>query len=299
MSQPVNMIIFYVIPIQQIKTNKRKLPTYSFKNPNISIIIIHFILHFLLILVGLFLILFSLENYDHINESRVQTGLIILCMITVFVWVVQIGINFSMNDFISSKMTVNEINSILIRKPPVDFIFIYSKDEITKTECSEECEEKTFICYSKTGVKIPVISEITSHIYNFSNVSLDFFYFNIEQDIDLTLLFSTYFMNILNTIKMCDSESKKVVEYYPLIKGTYAISNGKIPRSLSKTTRIVSIIFGVGVYYELYTKSIPFINFKQKLKVDSNNSINYEDIFNIDKCSEFGKCVIYNSKPIP
>lgn len=294
----INMIIFFAIPNQKIKSNKRKLPNHTFEKPNIPIIVIHFILHFFVIFVGLFVILFSFENFEYIKESNVKTGLIVLCMLTAFTWFVEIGMNFSYSKSITSTTTVNRLISILEHEPPVDFIFIYSQDEVVTTECAEECEEKTYTCYSKSGVKIPVISHITSHVYNFTDVP-ELFYFNIGQNISLTLSLSSYFMNILNDIKKCDSDSEKVVEYYPLIVGTYVVSMGKFPKSLSKAARIASIIFGVGIYYELYTKSVPLIDFKQKLAVDVDNSINYDNIFTLDECADFGRCDIHNSKPKP
>lgn len=217
------------IPNQKIKSNKRKLPNHTFEKPNIPIIVIHFILHFFVILVGLFVILFSLENFEYIKESKVKTGLIVLCMLTAFTWFVEIGMNFSYSKSITSTATVNRLISILEHEPPVDFIFIYSQDEVVTTECAEECEEKTYTCYSKSGVKISVISHITSHVYNFTNVP-ELFYFNIGQNISLTLFLSSYFMNILNDIKKYDSDSEKVVEYYPLTVGTYVVSMGKFPK---------------------------------------------------------------------
>lgn len=55
----------YVIPNNRIRENKKKLPDATFKKPNPGVIAVHFIMHALIILIGVFLILFGLDINRH------------------------------------------------------------------------------------------------------------------------------------------------------------------------------------------------------------------------------------------
>lgn len=294
----LDMVILYVIPNNRIRENKKKLPDATFKKPNPGVIAVHFILHTLIILIGVFLILFGLD----INRHRTKIGLIAVCIITAFCWVVVLAVDFSLTTHVKSKMTVNELITMISQSPPIDFAFVYTSDVINDRHCSgssgSDCDEQNTQCYSKTGIVIPMDTKINSPIFNFTNTP-KMFYFTYEKKLNMTTLFKANFDNIMNNIKNCDKSHKKVTEYYPLTSGTYIVSYDKIPSYLTKSTRIASIFFGAGIYYELSSKSVPFITYNQNVDVDVVDNVNYNTIFLPDNCKNLGECSIYNKKPKP
>lgn len=182
----------------------------------------------------------------------------------------------------------------------IEFAYIYSKDTVSNNIChgSSNCDEQDRICYSRSGVVIPIKSEIESPIYEFKNVP-EMFYFVYKKDINMSTTFSANYNAIMSNINKCDPGFKKVTDYYPMNAGTYIVSSEKIPTYLKKSTRIASILFGVGIYYELSSKSVPFITYKQKVNVDVMSNIDYNSIFTSANCESFGQCSIYNNKPEP
>lgn len=298
----LDMIILFAVPYHRITVNKKKLPDAHFKKPNAGVITVHFLLHVLIILIGVFVILFSFEDVDGIDHSRVRCGLMAVCIITAFMWVIQIAVDFTLTATVKSKVTIEQLTTIISRSPPIDFAFIYSEDTVTRYQCndlsSNQCQDETVKCYSKTGVTIPIKSSINSPIYDFKDTP-KMFYFTYEQDLNMSTVFSAQFNGIMNNIKNCDPKSKKVTEYYPLVAGTYIVSMDKIPTYLKKATRITSIIFGVGIYYELSSKSVPYITYKQNIIAESADNVNYNSIFTSSNCENFGKCSEFNKQPKP
>lgn len=293
----VDMIVLFVIPYKRIQTNKRKLPDATFQNPSKTIISFHFILHSLVIMIGILLILFSLREYKQIDHDFVLFSLIFMSIVTGLIYFLTIGFGFSDTSSLYTKMTAKELVSILSRNPPINYAFIYSKCEEEYILCNPSCTvfEETF--YSKNGIVFPLSTNITSPIYNFDNTP-EMYYFVIEQKVNMSLELITYFDNILTQAKSCDKDATQEVEFYPVIHGDYIVAKEKIPTYLSKGTRIASILFGVGVYYELNFKSIPYITYVQHSKASIVKGINYNQIFTSDNCKYYGKCA-HSSKPKP
>ena len=298
----LDMIILFAIPYHRISENKRKLPDATFKKPNGGVIACHFLLHILIMLVGVFVILYSFEDYEGIDHKRVRCGLIAVCIITIFMWVIQIDVDFTLTITVKSQTTIPELITLISRSPPVDFAFVYSKDTVTDYSChdssSNQCQDRTEVCYSKTGVTIPINSTIISPIYPFTD-NPPIFYFTYDQNLIMSTVFSAQFNGILNNIKNCDKKSKKVTEYFPLSAATYIVSTGKVPAYLKKASRVASILFGVGVYYELSSRSVPYIAYVQDIAADSVGGVDYNAIFNADNCASFGECSQFNKKPTP
>lgn len=88
----LDMIIMYVIPNNRNKENKRKLPDATFKRPNPGVISVHFIIHTLIILLGVFLILYGLDIIKH----KAKCGLIVIAILIAFCWIVTIAVDFSL-----------------------------------------------------------------------------------------------------------------------------------------------------------------------------------------------------------
>lgn len=294
----LDMIIMYVVPNNRIKENKRKLPYATFKSPNAGVIAVHFIIHTLIILFGIILILFGLD----IQRSKMKCGLIVVAVIIGFFWVATIAVDFTFTTEVKSKITIDDLKVMISQTPPIDFAFIYSKDTVTSNQCSgssgSSCNEQDVKCYSKTGVIIPIKSTINSPIYDFQNAT-KMFYFTYQKELNMSTIFAAYYNNIMNQINNCDPKFKKVTDYYPLVSGTYIVSSDKIPTYLTKSTRIASILFGVGVYYELSSKSIPYISYNQKVDVDAVENVNYNTIFTPSNCKNYGQCSQYNNQPKP
>lgn len=248
--------------------------------------------------VGVFVILFGFREFDKIDHKKVKCGLITICIITGVFWIIVISIDFYLTTNITTKMTVEQLISIMSQNPPVDFAFIYTDDEIDEIDCTQDCQTVTVQCYSKSGVIVPMKTDLTSSVYNFTDTP-EIFYFTIQQKLNMTVELTAFFNGIMNNINNCDNGFKKKVEYYPLISGDYIVSKKKIPVYLKKGTRIASILFGVGVYYELNSKSVPFITYTQHSNAEVVQGVNYNQIFTKENCNNYGQCSPYNKKPQP
>lgn len=64
---------------------------------------------------------------------------------------------------------------------------------------------------------------------------------------------------------------------------------------MTKASRTCSIIFGVGAFYEIYTKSIPYIDYTMDIYVDGNSDSSNDYNYNY-KCE---RCSRHNKKPTP
>lgn len=294
----LDMIILFAVPYHRIRSNKHKLPNATFKNPNIVVIVFHFILHAIVMIVGVFVILFGIRQCDKIDHKKVKLGLIIICIIAGIFWIITICSDFYLTTNINTKMTVDQLISIMSQNPPINFAFIYTEDELEDVICSPDCETVTVTCYSKSGVIIPMKTSLTSSVYNFTDTP-EMFYFTIQQKLNMTIELNAYFNAIMNNINKCDRNMKKQTEYYPIIAGDYIVSKKKLPVYLNKGTRIASILFGVGVYYELNSKSVPYITYTQHSNADVVQGVDYNLIFTSDSCNNYGQCSQYNKKPKP
>ncbi|KAK8881048.1 hypothetical protein M9Y10_003775 [Tritrichomonas musculus] len=298
----LDMIIMYVIPNNRIRENKRKLPNADFKKPNIGIIIVHFLLHGLIMLIGIFTILYSLGDISGINHRQVFVGLIVVCVLTLFCWVIQIAVDFSKTTDVKSQMTIQALKTLISTTPPIDFAFVYTQDTVQVYDCSDHssshCQTKTYTCYSKTGVTIPIDSKINSQIYDFKDTP-EMFYFTYNHVLNMSTIFKAQFDAIMTNIRDCDKQNKKVIDYYPMNTATYIVSKEKIPTYLKKSTKIASIILGVGIYYELSSKSVPYITYNQNIDVEVVDNVNYNNIFTENNCQSLGECSRFNKKPTP
>lgn len=294
----LDMIILFAIPYHRIQKNKHSLPNARFKNPNAVVIVFHFILHVIVILVGVFVLLYGIKQCDRIDHKKVTLGLIIICSIAGFFWIITICSDFYLTEYINTKMTVDQLISIMSQNPPINFAFVYTKDEVQDVFCDPDCETETVTCYSKSGVVIPMKTELTSSVYNFTDTP-EMFYFTIQQKLNMTVELNAHFNAILNNINNCDKNSKKQIVYYPVIARDYIVSKKKLPTYLSKGTRIASILFGVGVYFELNSKSVPYITYTQNSDASVAPGINYNQIFTQGNCKSYGECSQYNKEPKP
>ena len=286
----LDMIVLFAVPYQRIQANKRKLPDAHFEKPNKAIIWAHFILHILMISIGVLIILYGFRGYKHIYNRCVMYFIVYIGSAFLTIWFIVITIEFITIPSIYPKMTTKQLISILNNNPPINFAFIYSK-------CVQSGIDSDDTYYSKNGIIFPMKTNITSPIYNFTDTP-EMFFFVIDQKVNMSYKLKTYFNQIFVDAYSCDRGAEQKVEYYPKIKGDYIVLHGKLPTYLNKATRIASILFGVGVYYELNFKSIPYITYVQYSNADIVQGVNYKQIFTPDSCENYGKCS-HSDKPHP
>ena len=81
----INMVIFYVLPSQEINQNKRKYVNYEFSQPDKLMISIHFLEHIFLILTGVMMILGIIPELPGRLIYILPTIFISLLLITFYV----------------------------------------------------------------------------------------------------------------------------------------------------------------------------------------------------------------------
>lgn len=294
------MIVLFIIPYNKIQTNKTKYPEATFDKPNFSVILIHFLLNGSITTIGILLIIAGF--FKKINccfESIIFIVLILILAIS-GMWIAELFIGFTKTkNFKYDMILIDDLSLKLIQNPPIDFIFLYTKDIVYQLTCyKNDCNIVSVLCYSKAGVKIPIKSYLTSPIYDLSKTP-DLFLFKIDQEINMTNKLSSNFEVIRNSVETCDILHKKVFDFYPLISNKILVYRKKVPACIGKKTRIASIFFGVGVYYELNYKSVPLFSIKQTSNADVVQDINYTEIASTFDCRKLGECSIINQKPNP
>ena len=295
----LDMLALFFIPFSKIKSNKKKYPDQSFDKIKVPIVVIHFILHFFVITFGIILLLIALE-VDICNEMAWISAFI---FIIVALWIVELALGFSMTHDTLSQIKISDLLALLSDDSPSNLIFIYTHDTYTTRSCTNsgkkrKCRTTTHHCYSKSGISIPIETKLISNSSEFANYP-SLYYLNVQQEVKMSLELRNYYSEILRGINGCDTSHHKEIEYHPIVVGDYIVTTEKVPVGLSKATRISSIMFGVGVYYELYSKSIPHITYVQKFDADVVNDFNYNVLWTSGSCSKYGICSTKNKKPSP
>lgn len=299
----VDMIVLYVVPTKMANDNKKNFPNSTFQKPNKAIIALHFVLHILIIFLGANMIVLGYIEYSNPSSFPFTTSIIVISILVFGVWVAHLAVCYAKLISIKSHIDSVEMANILSSRKPVDFIFVYLKGSVSTTDCSQSdrdgvshCKTVTETCYSKKGVKIPIVTSITSYPYDFSGIPQSMF-LDVQQEISMSDEMRNNYNNIVNNLKKCDSKNGDYVvyQYYPKINGTYFISTKKMPTTLKKASRISSMIFGAGVFYEIYSKSFPYASYKQ-LMSGVTDGTDYEQLFS---CSNDYRCYTSNSEPKP
>lgn len=286
----VDMIVFYVIPNNEIKKNKRDYPDYEFENPSKVLIAMHFLEHFFLILTGVVLLLGIIPNF-----YKTLTFLaLIICIPLSFGIFYMINIIFGA---ISMKMnkkydfTLNQITELYNNDHPLESVFIYVTGIIRK-------KKHNHICNSDEGVDFPTDSFRMSPDYVSNGKEPEFFYFQISQKVNMSYELSQYIERGKEQIISCENKFWTASINYPEIEGKNLISKGKkLPFKLTKKSGVVSIVFGVSIYYELYEKSIPIKKLTQEINAQTVDGLNYNDLVRNIDCDKIGKCDTYNKPP--
>lgn len=139
---------------------------------------------------------------------------------------------------------------------------------------------------------------MSNRIFILREYKPDFFYLEISQNVNVSDELFEQFQKADEKVVSCENKFKAAHDFYPLVQGRQLISKGKqMPSKFSKSSAISSNILGVGVYYELYRKSIPIKKFVQNSNAHIKTDFDYnKTIFDVD-CSAIGFCDD-ESKPV-
>lgn len=301
----IDMIVLYAVPTAIANKNKKNLPDAKFEKPKPAIIVFHFLEHIFLLALGVMLILDSMCDYGTsflIWGPTVPGILFLICYIVLLVFGTK-------TRTYNSQLTSEQMTEKLTIQNPVEYIFIYTEGTEIDEDCHyddgvRKCKRTQHTCYSKSGVKFPVVSQRKTEPYNFSNVP-DLFYFNYKHVLSKASDVAGCIYDVSNEIRSCRSKyhnpdvigTNPQQENYPVQEGTYVITRKKLPSPMNKASRICCMLFGSTVFYEIYTKSIPYIDFAQEIDVHLQNEKMCPSI-NID-CDDVGRCSRFNSKPKP
>lgn len=294
----INMIILYMIPTNITKKNKKKMPDAHFERPNTVVILFHFLEHSSLIIFFISLILATKFEFKRFFS-------IIILIIPIIIFIVSYFVLFSCvnnSRLYTSQLNTDEMMAKLNVDKPIDFIFIYTHGKIKHESCHtdsdghRDCDSYSSDCYSKKGVKYPLISKRISNVYNFSNVP-SVFYFNIKYKLTMSMNAASCFNRLIKQASSCIKNFDVITENHPINEGLFIVSNGKIPIHLKKTAKNAAMTFGAGVFYEIYTKSIPSIDYEMEIFVDSLTGEKCEVSIN---CNDYGiRCDDGRKKPEP
>lgn len=289
----IDMIVFYVVPNNQINKNKKKYKDFEFEKPNVGIIVIHFLLHVNLIIIGALLI-------SSINDKFCQSVtflLLISLSLTIFCcfYITEAILTGSFTDMIKKEdFTLDRISELLNSTNPIDSVFLYVKGQIRGRKGSHKT------CYSKNGFSIPIRSTLISSNFDPKEyLDPDYFYLKITQKVNMTDQLFLWVAKSREKLISCENKHSSEIDYYPRVEGRKLIlSKGKkIPSKMKKSNSIASLLFGLGIYPELLTKSIPIKSYDQFSNVDVVEDFDYRAAIEAIDCSHIGKCKSGNDRP--
>lgn len=299
----IDMIVLFVIPTNITNNNKKKLPNANFESPNKAIIAFHFLEHIFLLALGIILVLMAFCDFS----TNVMIWTPVTAGILFFICYIVLVVLGSKTRSYNSQMTIEEMSKKLTAAKPIEYIFIYIEGQEVDENCRTDsdghyrCNNNYRTCYSKRGVRFPVESNLTSAPFDFTNVP-SMFYFRINQELSMSGTAMGCLNDLKNNVQSCNKgfghwqNIHTVEENFPLPEGSYIISTQKIPNPLKKPSRICCILFGVTAFYEIYSKSVPIIDYQ----MDINVGLSTPDCVRINvDCNNIGTCRSYNKKPTP
>lgn len=120
----IDMIVFYVIPNNQLKQNKKKYPNYEFDKPDITLIALHFLEHFFLILTGIMMILGIIPDLP--GTLTYILLIIFISLLTVTFYVLQVVFTLYDLNFINKEdFTLSQLSLLLNNEHPINSYMIY------------------------------------------------------------------------------------------------------------------------------------------------------------------------------
>lgn len=288
----IDMIVFYVVPNNQINKNKKKYTNFDFDKPTVGIVVIHFLLHINLIIIGPIII----SSIDKEFCESITFLLLISLSLTCFgvFYIVEAVFAGSYIDMFSKEdFQLTPISDLLISTNPISSAFFYIKGKVSGKK------GKTRTCYSKNGFTLPIQSTLFPPIFNKNELNADYFYLKISQKINMTDQLFLWIEKSKQKLVSCENKHNSEIEYYPIVGGTHLVltEGKKIPAKMKKGNAIASLLFGLGIYPELLIKSIPVKYFDQNVSADVVPGFDYRAAIDAIDCSYIGKCNKKNSKP--
>lgn len=289
----IDMIVFYVVPYNEIKKNKEKFSDlYEFEKLDSVIVSIHFVLHVFLIGIGIFFIVSVLK--DIIGTSFFYEILFIVLIVFGVLYILEVvfsGVDIHM--FTKEDYTLTKIEELLNSQTPINSILLYMKGTI------KSAKGKHYTCYSKNGLSFNVKSNLFPPLFNTTEKTPDFFYLKVSQNVKMSEQILSWIEKGKNKIISCQKKHGADYHYYPKVEGKLLIlSDGKkIPSKMKKPNVITSLVFGLGIYPELLIKSIPVKKFEQNSFADVLDDVDYNALIEAVDCSFIGECKTSNKKP--
>lgn len=302
----IDMIVLYAVPTIIAHNNKKKLPDAHFESPNKAIIAFHFLEHIFLMALGIILIIMSIFDF---GTSFMVWGPVVAGVLFLVSYIVLLVLGSKTRSY-TSQLTVEQMRQAISQDHPIEYFYVYRKGNVRDENCHydsdgyRKCTTNHYTCYSKNGVKFPVNSERKTAPYNFTDVP-NMFYFNLYEDLRIDTDAYACLNGLMNQISGCPTgqfgsnwvDAQTTYDKYPLSDGTFIVSGKKIPAPMTKASRICSMLFGATAFYEIYTKSIPFIDYTMSIDINSQTG-NTCQVYNIN-CGNNWKCSRNNNKPTP
>ncbi|KAK8885904.1 hypothetical protein M9Y10_041361 [Tritrichomonas musculus] len=287
----IDMIVFYVIPNNQLKQNKKKYPNYEFDKPDITLIAFHFLEHFFLILTGIMMILGIIPDLP--GTLTYILPIIFISLLTVTFYTLQVVFTLYDLNFIDKEdFTLSQLSLLLNNEHPINSYMIYV---IGKTK---RHKGGYYTCYSKGGISLQVESNLSLPHFDPNKYEPDFLYIIISQNVNTSDELIPWFDQAKEKVISCENKHSATGNYHPFVEGKNFISNGKkVPSKYSKGSAFTSAFFGVGVYYELLKKSIPIKRFTQNSNIYLKPGFNYNETILNTSCSSIGSCQAANDIP--
>ena len=123
----IDMIVFYVVPYKTIKDNKKKYPDFEFQKPDVGIVVIHFLLHINLIVLGITSI--SSINYNFCQSTSFLALIVFAGDIFVTLYILEVVFSACYIKFISKEdFTATQISDLLNASQPINTFFRFSRN---------------------------------------------------------------------------------------------------------------------------------------------------------------------------
>lgn len=235
----IDAVVFFTIPYMKIKENKHKYKDAQFEKVNRCMVLLHFVIHGFLCLFGLFFIISFCKKNDQILSFN-----IVFLSLIIISWLLQFA--YCTNKDYKPDLMIDDLFKLINNNPPLDFINVKYEYIKSSSISTNNFFADKYQTYSSKNVVVPVKTNITSKIYTYNDFP-DIFSITILQEIIMSDNLCEYFRNNLSIN----------YDVNHLVSNTYLVSKQNNLLYLSKKTRIISEVFGVGIYYELYSKSIP------------------------------------------
>lgn len=188
--------------------------------------------------------------------------------------------------------TLTQITSLLNLQHPISDILLYTEGEIARVKGGYSD------CKSDGAADVPIESDLIGPHFNPSDNEPDLFYLIVTQKVNISDELFEYIEKGKEKVVSCENKFSAAVGYFPAVEGQNLISKGqKILFKFTKKSAIASLVFGLGVYYELYQKSIPMMRYTQNSYGRVLPNVNYNETISQIDCAQIGKCRSKNDIP--